>query len=220
MNKKLFLLIPAFLLVTGCNQTQQVSSGTSDEPISSESISESESESESEPEENYGTLTIQLIDVGINSGSKVDDASNKEKFIALFDGLLSDCSPSNIFFQKYGGDASRGCFCIGSASTSGSIDLVFNKKVKSIEVMPQNYYNHWSYTTAEGPVEGFSVDTEAEFNIDGTNYNLPVEDANSEPPIGYITHTFDQSTNRFRIGNSDAEHRVYFLEMTITYVIE
>lgn len=216
MNKKLFLLIPTFLLVTGCNQTQQTSSVTSDEPISSESISESESEEV----EHYGQYTVCLLDTQINAGSKVDDESNKEKFIALFNGLLSDCSPSNIFFQKYGGDANRSCFCIGSSSTGGSIDFVFTNKVKSVQVKAQNYYNHWSYTTAEGLVEGFNIDTEAEFTIDDTSYTLPVEDANSVPPISPITHTFNQSKNRFRISNSDAEHRVYFTEMVIRYVVE
>ena len=221
MNKKLFALLPLIMFLAGCSIKPQESSEEkkdSSEISSSESIESSSSEEE--PEVEYEEATINLLGTDITTSSDLSNNTPKTKFLNLFNGLLEDVDSTCIFFQKYGGDNSTSCLCIGTQGASGSMSLTFNVDVKTVTVHAQNFYNHWSYGSGEGYVEGFSVDTDAEFSINGENYDLSTEDGDHTPEIKEFTRDLKTPTPIIDFENSEEKHRAYILDITIKYIKE
>lgn len=185
MNKKLFILVPALLLVVSCsNPKSQPASSEQESEIPSSAIpsseqseelsSEESSESISE-EEQYDILEKQFVfkDTFATNNYGIDDTEQKTaeflaklNQIAEIDDLFTDISVTKCFFNIYG-EESKYTFVLGSSSALGTISLTAKYDIASISLLAQPYNKYVSYNSTWN-VDG-SVSDPAKFRIDTPN---------------------------------------------------
>jgi len=206
MKNKAFLLMPALLLLVGCNTNK--GGNTSNNNSNHSDVSNTDTSSNSESSQGV-TLIFKGSSTreGMTPGSQLRDNTSEYKpdvaFKSVLGSYVSSYTSTSCSFAWVGPeDETTTSLTIGSSSYGGELVLNLTQKVTSIKVTLQGYYK-------------LNKDSNADIYINDQHFDM--SSTGETPDIHEEEIDFETPVEQLKFSNEYSKHRTYVHELTLFY---